>query len=319
VMGYLLIMMAQDGGFPVPVGGAGQLTAALVSRATGAGARIECSRPVEGIEVRGGRAVAVRTSDGATVRVRRAVIADTSAPQLYQRLLPSAALPPSLLEDLDHFIWDTPVLKVNYALDAQIPWRSKSLAGAGTVHLGADHDGLIRWMADLNTRTIPERPFLLFGQMTTADATRSPNGTESAWAYTHLPRGVANDDAAEALSKNVDRVLEEHAPGFTAHVIGKHVQRPSDLEISDANLHAGAVNGGTSQLNQQLIFRPTPGLGRSETPVQNVFLGSAGAHPGGGVHGVCGRNAARAALSSDGARGWPRRRLNRAVLALTSG
>ncbi|MCW2651706.1 MAG: FAD-dependent oxidoreductase [Mycobacterium sp.] len=317
VMGYLLIMMAQDGGFPVPVGGAGQLTAALVNRATAAGAQIECGTEVNAIDVRGGRAVAVRTADGATVRVRRAVVADTSAPQLYQRLLPPDALPAALLRSLEHFVWDTPVLKVNYALNAPIPWRSKSLHGAGTVHLGADHDGLIRWMADLNTRTVPNRPFMLFGQMTTADASRSPTGTESAWAYTHLPRGVADDESANKLSEAVDRVLEEHAPGFTDQVVDKAIQRPSDLEASDANLHAGAVNGGTSQLFQQLIFRPAAGFGRAETPVENLYLGSAGAAPGGGVHGVCGRNAARAALANDGARGWPRRRLNRRVLSLT--
>ena len=82
------------------------------------------------------------------------------------------ALPESLLRNLEHFVWDTPVLKVNYALNATIPWRSGSLNGAGTVHLGADQDGLIRWMADLNTETLPDRPFMLFGQMTTADPRR---------------------------------------------------------------------------------------------------------------------------------------------------
>ena len=168
-------------------------------------------------------------------------------------------------------------------------------------------------MADLNTRTVPERPFMLFGQMTTADPTRSPAGTESAWAYTHLPRGQADDESAEQLAARVDRVLEEHAPGFADHVVGKVTQRPSDLENSDSNLHTGAVNGGTSQLFQQLIFRPAPGFGGASTPLENVFLGSAGASPGGGVHGVCGRNAARAALAADGAAGWPRRRINRAV------
>jgi phytoene dehydrogenase-like protein len=316
VMGYLLIMMAQDGGYPVPVGGAGQLTAALVKRARSAGAQIECGQQVESIDVRGGRATSVRTTGGATVRVKRAVVADTSAPMLYRRLLPEDSLPASVLASLDRFVWDTPVLKINYALDAPIPWRSKSLNDAGTVHLGADHDGLIRWMADLNTRTVPLHPFLLFGQMTTADPTRSPAGTESAWAYTHLPRGVADDASADQLSAAVDVVLENHAPGFADHIVGKTIQRPSDLEASDANLHAGAVNGGTSQLFQQLIFRPLPGFGGAETPVENVYLGSAGASPGGGVHGVCGRNAARAALGGDGRRGWPRRKLNRALLSL---
>ena len=316
VMGYMLIMMAQDGGFPVPVGGAGQLTAALVNRARSAGAHIECGHRVDSIDVRGGRAVAVRTAGGATVRVRRAVIADTSAPALYRHLLPADALPESVLRGLDRFVWDTPVLKINYALDGPIPWKSKSLNDAGTVHIGADHDGLVRWMADLNTRTVPLHPFMLFGQMTTADPTRSPAGTESAWAYTHLPRGVADDASADQLSAAVDMVLEKHAPGFGDRIVGKAIQRPSDLEASDANLHAGAVNGGTSQLFQQLIFRPIPGFGGAETPVENVFLGSAGASPGGGVHGICGRNAARAALGGEGRLGWPRRKLNRAVLSL---
>ena len=318
VMGYLLIMMAQDGGWPVPVGGAGQLAGALVNRARSAGAQIECGREVVGIEVQGRRAVAVHTADGTTVRTRRAVIADTSAPRLYFDLLPRYAVPDGVMRSMRRFVWDAPVLKVNYALDAPIPWRSKSLCEAGTVHLGADRDGLIRWMADLNTATLAERPFMLFGQMTTADPSRSAAGTESAWAYTHLPRGVADDASADRVAESVDRVLEEHAPGFTERVIGKTIQRPSDLAASDANLHTGAVNGGTSQLYQQLIFRPAAGFGRAETPVQNVYLGSAGATPGGGVHGVCGRNAARAALGGDGARGWPRRRLSRAVISLAT-
>ncbi|KUH92777.1 NAD(P)/FAD-dependent oxidoreductase [Mycobacterium sp. IS-3022] len=316
VMGYMLIMMAQDGGFPVPVGGAGQLAEALVRRAQSAGAHIECGREVDAIDVRGRRAVSVRTTGGDTVRVRRAVIADTSAPMLYRRLLPADALPDSVLQSIDRFVWDTPVLKINYALDAPIPWRSKSLSDAGTVHIGADHDGLIRWMADLNTGTVPLHPFMLFGQMTTADPSRSPEGTESAWAYTHLPRGVADNASADQLSAAVDMVLEKYAPGFGDHIVGKSIQRPSDLEASDANLHAGAVNGGTSQLFQQLVFRPVPGFGGAETPVENVYLGSAGASPGGGVHGACGRNAARAALAEDGRLGWPRRQLNRAILSL---
>ena len=250
------------------------------------------------------------------MRVRRAVIADTSAPRLYRDLLPADATSEAVVRSMSRFVWDTPVLKINYALNSPIPWRSKSLSDAGTVHIGADRDGLIRWMADLNTSTVPLHPFMLIGQMTTADPSRSPPGTESAWAYTHLPRGMADDASADQLSAAVDLVLEEHAPGFTEHVIGKTIQRPSDLEASNANLHAGAVNGGTSQLFQQLIFRPAPGFGRAETPVQNVYLGSAGATPGGGVHGVCGRNAARAALAGDGARGWPRRRLNRALVSV---
>ena len=74
---------------------------------------------------------------------------------------------------------------------------------------------------------------------------------------------------------------------------------PADLQHRDPNLVGGAINGGTAQLYQQLVFRPTPGLGRPETPIRSLYLASASAHPGGGVHGACGSNAARAALAHD--------------------
>ncbi|MFC7960672.1 phytoene desaturase family protein [Rhodococcoides kroppenstedtii] len=316
ILGYLLTMLAQDVGYPVPVGGAGELAAALVRRAERPGARVVYDAPVVRIDVSGGVATGVRTAGGEHYRARRAVIADVSAPALYGSLLPHDAVPARVHRDLETFEWDTPVVKVNYALDTSIPWRSASLNGAGTVHVGADDDGLVRWNADLVTGRIPERPFMLFGQMTTADPTRSPAGTESAWAYTHLPRGVVDDASADLLAARVDTVLEEHAPGFAASIVGKHVQRPSDLTRSDANLFGGAVNGGTAQIQQQLVFRPSPGLGRAETPVQRLYLGSASAHPGGGVSGAPGLSAAKAALADSGPVGAVRRRAVGALLDL---
>jgi phytoene dehydrogenase-like protein len=143
---------------------------------------------------------------------------------------------------------------------------------------------------------------MLLGQTTTADSSRSPSGTESAWAYTHLPRNVADDASAEQLAKSVDRVIEEHAPSFGSQVIERFVQRPSDLEAIDASLHLGALNGGTALLQPMLVFRPAPGMGRAENPVERLYLGSASATPGGSMHGACGRSAANAALAADGQR-----------------
>lgn len=311
VVGYLLTMLAQDVGFPTPVGGAGALTDALIRRLTAAGGQIRCDTSVVAIDVHGGRARAIRTADGEYIGVRRAVLADTSAPALYRDLLPADALPARTMRELDQFEWDTATVKVNYALSATVPWRSPTLSDAGTVHLGADEAGLIRHNADLNTGVVPRTPFLLFGQMTTADPSRSPEGTESCWAYTHLPRGITDDDAADMLAACVDETIEAHAPGFSSLVVGRKVQRPSDLEASNANLVGGAVGAGTSQLHQQLLFRP--GFGGASTPIDRLYLASASAHPGGGVHGVCGRNAARAALADQNP---IRRRLRRTVIDL---
>jgi phytoene dehydrogenase-like protein len=316
VFGWLLTMLGQQYGYPTPVGGAGQLAMALARRADAAGAQLLTGERVERIEVRGGRAVAVHSATGLTVRARRAVIADVNAATLYRDLLPAAALPPRLLDDLDRFEWDTPTVKVNWALDGPVPWRNPGVAGAGTVHLGADMRGFYRWSADIESGTVPTRPFMLFGQMTTADPTRSPEGTESAWAYTHLPRGVSDDAAADELAKRVDDTVEEFAPGFGTRVRHRFVQRPSDLQAGDPNLVHGAIGGGTAQLFQQLVFRPVPGLGRSETVVDGLYLGSSSAHPGAGVHGVGGWLAARAALAHQGMLGAVRRRVTSAALEL---
>jgi phytoene dehydrogenase-like protein len=320
VYGWLLAMLGQTHGFPTPVGGTGKLACALARRAQAAGAVIRTGEPVERILVSGGEAVGVITAGGTHIRARRAVIADVSAPALYTQLLSPDAVPARVLADMTRFAWDTPVVKVNWALDGSIPWRAADVRPAGTVHLGADAHGLVRWSADLETATLPRSPYLLFGQMTTTDATRSPAGTESAWAYTHLPRGITDTEAADELAERAEAVVEAYAPGFRSQILHRTVQRPRDLAADDANLGDGAVNGGTAQLFQQLVFRPTPGLGRPETPIGRLYLGSAAAHPGGGVHGVCGFLAAQAALRANGrVSGGVRRRLTSAALALVHG
>jgi phytoene dehydrogenase-like protein len=174
-------------------------------------------------------------------------------------------------------------------------------------------------MADLAAGTVPQSPFTLLGQMTTTDPTRSPAGTESVWAYTHLPRGMTGDAPADLLADRMEDMVEAHAPGFRDRVVGRHRQRPSDLAAADANLVGGALGGGTNQIHQQLLFRPVPGLGRTETPVRGLYLGSAAVHPGGSVHGACGANAAKAALADRGWRGTGRRATRSALLAALYG
>jgi phytoene dehydrogenase-like protein len=314
IFGWLLAMLGQDVGFPVPRGGAQALSDALAARFTAAGGEVRTASRVESIEVRAGRVVAVRTVGGRRTAVRRGVLADVDAPTLYRDLVGPAHLPTGLLDDLTRFEWDHPTLKLNWALRGPVPWRATGSSGAGTVHLGVDLDGFVEYAADLSLGRAPLRPFVLFGQMTTADATRSPAGTESAWAYSHLPRAALEEDAAGTVAAHADRMvaaIERVAPGFAELVLADHRQSPLDLESADSNLVVGALNGGTAALHQQLVFRPTPGLGRPETPVEGLYLASASAHPGGGVHGACGWNAARAALAAHGTTGALRRRLAR--------
>jgi phytoene dehydrogenase-like protein len=310
IFGWLLAGLGQQIGFPVPEGGAGQLTAAMVARLEARGGRVVCNTRVSRVLVRGGRAVGVVTADGDEVTATRAVVADVGAPALYRDMIGPEHLPAAVLDDLRRFQYDNSTVKVDWALDGPVPWAAEEARRAGTVHLADGMDHFVEASSDLVMGRIPARPHLVVGQMGVADPTRSPAGTETAWAYTHVPQKVQGDaggelkgvwDLAEAdvFADRIEAEIERVAPGFKALIRGRYVATPPILEASNANLVGGAVNGGSAQLHQQLVFRPIPGLARPETPVRGLYLGSASAHPGGGVHGGCGSNAARAALAWD--------------------
>jgi phytoene dehydrogenase-like protein len=210
---------------------------------------------------------------------------------------------------MERFELDPGTVKVDWALDSPVPWATPPPYDAGTVHIADSVDQMVEALSQLSANAIPARPFMLTGQMTKADPTRSPAGTEAMWAYTHVPQQVNRDagdgsvrgtwdrDDIERFADRMQARIEEAAPGFTSRVLARRVLGPREMESRDANLMGGALNGGTSQLHQEVIFRPVPGMGRAETRIKGLYLGSASAHPGGGVHGAPGMNAARAAVA----------------------
>lgn len=309
VFGVLMTMLGQTVGFPVPRGGAQCLTDALVSRFTSLGGRLVTDTEVTAVEVREGRAVGVRTRDG-DAYAARSVLADVSALHLFGRLVAEEHLPARVLRGMQDFELDPGTVKVDWALSGPVPWTNRPAAVPGTVHVADSVEEMTQTLAQVSAGVVPDRPFLLTGQMTTSDPTRSPAGSESFWAYTHVPQpGMTRRDAGgvvtgewghDDLERFADRMqarIEAVAPGFGDLVLARRVLGPHELEARDANLVGGAVNGGTSQLHQELVFRPVPAMrGRAATGVPGLFLASASAHPGGGVHGAAGANAARAAI-----------------------
>ncbi|MFC5729063.1 MULTISPECIES: phytoene desaturase family protein [Nocardioides] len=308
VMGWLLAMIGQDLGYPVPVGGAGAFASSMARRLESAGGRIVTDCRVTRVVVDAGRAVAVRTGAGEEVRVRQAVVADVSAPALYADLLAERDVPARIRRHLERFTWDYATIKVDWALSAPVPWATAPVLAPGTVHVAETIDELAVQGTQIAAGLVPSDPFLIVGQMAAADPTRAPADAESLWAYTHLPHDVRGDAGPDAISgrwdhdeneRMADRMqmrIEKYAPGLSDRILSRRVLGPREMQARDANLVNGALNGGTANLHQQLVLRPVPGLGRAETPIKGLYLGSASAHPGGGVHGACGSNAARAAL-----------------------
>jgi phytoene dehydrogenase-like protein len=311
MFGWVLCGLGQQHGYPVPQGGAGEITRALVERLRDCGGEVVCGTPIERIEVRGRRARAALAADGRRFEARRAVLADCGAPALFLKMLPEKVVSERVRKDLRNYQYDNSTFKVNWALRGPIPWSAADARRASTVHVAEGMNGLTQATTQLAASEIPGRPFLVLGQYSMVDPSRSPEGTETAWAYTHVPQSPRRDAAGELsgdwareeegehFADRMEEEVERLAPGFRQLILERHVQTPLDLERHNRNLVGGAINGGTAQLYQQAIFRPFPGLGRPTTPVRGLYLASSSAHPGGGLHGGPGGNAARTALWND--------------------
>jgi phytoene dehydrogenase-like protein len=180
--------------------------------------------------------------------------------------------------------------KVDWALDGPIPWRAEECRRAGTVHLGGTLDEISRSEWDAWSGRAAERPFVLLVQPTLFDPTRAPAGKHVAWAYCHVPNGSDMD-----LTDRIEAQVERFAPGFRELVLARSSLGPSRLEARNRNLVGGDINGGAMDLGQ-VFRRPAARLVPWSTPLAGVYLCSASTPPGGGVHGMCGYHAARAAL-----------------------
>ena len=289
--GWLLTCLGQTVGYPCVEGGSAALTDALVRRLGERGGRVTCGSRVNEIVVRRGRAGAVRNAPGG-VGATTAGLGDNHAVALYLDLLPREQVPGRVLRAIERFEHDPATFKVDWTLDGPIPWSAVPARSAAVVHVADSVDELSVTQSELARGIAPSNPFLVLGQYSMADPGRMPAGKEVAWAYTHLPQRADPGGLAERMEERVEAL----APGFRALVRQRRVSTPADLEAADENLVGGGLSAGTSQLHQQLVFRPIPGLGRPETHVKGLFLCSASAHPGGGVHGGPGAIAARAAL-----------------------
>lgn len=313
VFALLMTMLGQTVGFPVPEGGAQQLTSALVARLQDRGGVLVTGARAARVLVQSGRACAVVTEDGDQYPARRAVIADVAVARLFGGLVADQDVPSAVRRQLRNHQLDPATIKVDWALSGPIPWASRPSHQPGTVHFADDLTQMSEATSQVAAGIVPAKPFMLAGQMTTTDPSRSPMGTESFWAYTHVPqpdamRGDALDKVSgrwdhsdlERFADRMQQHVEQHAPGFGSRVITRRILGPHEFEERDANLVGGAINGGTAQLQQELVFRPVPAMwGRPETGIAGLYLGSSSAHPGGGVHGAPGANAAAAALLHD--------------------
>jgi phytoene dehydrogenase-like protein len=292
IAGVYLQLLGHAVGWPSPEGGAGALADALVAHLRASGGELRTGARVEGLVARGGRVRGVRVAGHGEIAARQ-VLCDTSPQALLA--LAGDALPDAYARRLARFRSGPSTVKLDWALGGPAPWVAPDARRAGTVHVGGDARAILETLEAARGHRSAERPFLLFGQQSVADPTRAPAGRHTAWAYTHVPPGI--DWAVEA-PRQVERMeaqVEAFAPGFRDQILARHLLLPGDLECRDANLRGGDVGGGSYALDQ-LVFRPVPSLSPYRTALRGLYLCSASTFPGGAVHGVPGRAAARAAI-----------------------
>ena len=228
------------------------------------------------------------------------MLADVGPGALCTKLLDPDELPPSYLQGVRRFRYGTGVFKVDIALDRHAPWSAPGLERCGVVHLTGDLHDMARAGYEARSGTPPAKPMLIVGQQSLADPSRVPAGSQTLWIETHVP-GVPTGSSSwgphrDAFLEVVLERLDQHAPGVRDAIVGMAVRTPDDLQAENPNLVGGDLGAGSSALDQQLVFRPVPGWFRYSTPVKGLYLCSASTHPGGGVHGMAGRNCARRVL-----------------------
>jgi phytoene dehydrogenase-like protein len=296
-LGLVLALLAADTGFRVPVGGARAVTMALLRRLEEKGGTLRLNSHVDAIMVRDRRAVAVRTMQGDEIPVRRAVLADVTAPSLFLRLLPEDAVGGWVRRWMRRFRFGWGTFKMDWALAGPVPWSADEARESVVVHAGDSIADLIAFTRQVRRGELPANPYLVIGQQSLADPSRAPAGHHTLWAYSRVPPTMPGGWAKhrELFADRIEERIEGLAPGFRSLILGRSVQAPSDLEAMDENLVGGDLGGGSAHFDQQLFFRPMFPYFRYRTPVRGVYLASASTHPGAGVHGACGYNAARMA------------------------
>jgi phytoene dehydrogenase-like protein len=298
VVGFVLAILASSGGFGVPEGGASAITRALIRRVEERGGTLRCGVRVRKILVREGRAVAVLTTAGEEIEARHAIVADVAAPTLYRSLLEESVVPPKVLAAMKTFRQGFGTFKMDWALDGPVPWSHEDCTRASVVHAGDSLDDLARFTEEVRDGKLPSHPYMVIGQQSLADPTRAPAGQHTLWAYSRVPAkspgGWAHD--REGFADRLESRIEELAPGFKKRILARAIFSPEDLEAMNENLIGGDLGGGSAAIRHQLFFRPVFPWFRHRTPVKRLYLGSSYTHPGAGVHGACGRNAAQMVL-----------------------
>lgn len=270
-VGLVLGTMAHVAGWVMPRGGAQRIADALSAYFRSLGGEIVTGTPVKSID---------------ELPPAKAILCDLSPRPLLR--VAGHRFPPGYRRALERYRYGMGVFKVDWALDAPIPWTSPACAQAGTVHLGGSIEEIAASERDAAGGRVSEKPFVLLSQPTIVDPSRAPAGKHVAWTYCHVPHRSNAD-----MLPRIERQIERFAPGFRDRVLARAVMSAPDIERHNPNYVGGDIGAGVTDI-RQFFTRPT--WRTYSTPIRGLYICSASTPPGVGVHGMCGYFAAQRAL-----------------------
>jgi len=272
-VGLFLTMSAHLGGWPVIEGGSAVLVDALLAELDDAGGVAHLNRPI---------------TSPKDLPDSRVTLFDTSPRTMVEVM--GGRVSARYRRGVDHYRSGPGVCKVDWALDGPVPWRAPVCSRAATLHLGGSFEEIAGAEADVAAGRHPERPYCIVVQPSVVDPTRAPEGKSTLWAYCHVPNGSDVD-----MTSRIEDQIERFAPGFRDLILARSTMTAMDEQRYNANYLGGDINGGAATL-RQTVFRPMIRWNPYRTGTPGLYLCSASTPPGGGVHGMCGAGAARAAL-----------------------
>ena len=269
----VLMASAHLKGWPMPKGGSGNIANALASYFTSIGGKIETNFYVKSLE---------------QLPSAHAVLLDVTPQQLLQ--IAGHRFSPLYKWQLKRYRYGMGVFKIDWALDAPIPFTAALCRQAGTIHIGNTFEEIANCEQQIWKGRISQKPFALLTQPSVFDASRAPKGKHTAWAYCHVPNGSKTD-----MTTAIENQVERFAPGFKDTILARHTMNTEQMEEYNPNYIGGDINGGVIDIGQ-LFTRPALRLSPYKTSVKGIYICSSSTPPGGGVHGMCGYHAAKRAL-----------------------
>jgi phytoene dehydrogenase-like protein len=298
-MTQVIAVAVQEGGMPIPRGGGAKLAEALVRLIRDRGGVCETGQDVERVLVGQGRAVGVRLAGGEIVTAERAVIANVTPTQLYERLLDETEVPAAVTGAARRFRYGRAEMQIHFALSEPARWEGDDRLGrTAIVHVTPGLDGVSRAVNEAERGLLPAEATVVVGQPLTMDPSRAPDGKGLLWIQLQeLPRvvkgdaagaidagdGTWNDELRERYADRIQERLVRQIPNLESSILRRVVLGPHDLERMNVNLRGGDPYGGALSLDQNFLWRPFGQAPGHATAVERLFHIGASTWPGPGL------------------------------------